>query len=155
MAHIEADSGGRKKSLELNLVPFIDLMSVLITFLLLTAVWTQVSLIQIGSSVYGKDTFQNPENRPPQNDVVLKLEIRANGYSLTTGTRIVQIPLRQGVFDTETLTGHLAQFKSQNPTKQTGAIACADALPYERLIDGMDALIKAGFPTIDVLTGGP
>ncbi len=57
MAHIESGgSRGRKTNIELNLVPFIDLMSVLITFLLITAVWTQVSMIQIGSSLYGKKT---------------------------------------------------------------------------------------------------
>lgn len=48
MAQIDSGgSKGRAVSVELNLVPFIDLMSVLITFLLITAVWTQVSMIQI------------------------------------------------------------------------------------------------------------
>lgn len=69
MAHIESTGGGRKTNLEVNLVPFIDLMSVLITFLLITAVWTQVSMIQIGSSVYGKKSETKTEN-PPDVDVV-------------------------------------------------------------------------------------
>ena len=79
MAHIESGSGGRKTSLELNLVPFIDLMSVLITFLLITAVWTQVSMIQIGSSIYGKKSDDQMPKIPPEAEVVLKLEIRAKG----------------------------------------------------------------------------
>lgn len=155
MSEVDLESGGRKKSTELNLVPFIDLMSVLITFLLLTAVWTQISLIQLGSSVYGKNTFEDSENRPPQNDVVLKLEVRTAGYTLTMGRQILQIPLRQGVFDDQTLISYLQSFKSQNPSKQSAAIAMADELPYEQLIKGMDAMIKAGFPSLDILTGGP
>jgi biopolymer transport protein ExbD len=50
------DTGGKGPNVDLNLVPFIDLMSVLITFLLISAIWVQVSLIQIGSSLYAKKT---------------------------------------------------------------------------------------------------
>ena len=50
MAHISSGGKGRDINTELNLVPVIDLMSVLITFLLITAVWTQVSMIQLGAS---------------------------------------------------------------------------------------------------------
>ena len=37
--------GGGKKAIDfdINLVPFIDLMSAMISFLLITAVWTQVA----------------------------------------------------------------------------------------------------------------
>ncbi|HEX4923807.1 MAG TPA: biopolymer transporter ExbD, partial [Bdellovibrionales bacterium] len=37
MAQIEEGGGGRETTIELNLVPFIDLMSVCIIFLLITA----------------------------------------------------------------------------------------------------------------------
>ena len=85
MAHIDSgDSSGRKKNIELNLVPFIDLMSVLITFLLITAVWTQVSMIQIGSSLYGKKSDSQPNPKPPPNaDVLLKVDVKEIGYVLT------------------------------------------------------------------------
>jgi biopolymer transport protein TolR len=44
--------GGRRKSLdaEINLVPFIDLLSMCICFLLMTAVWTQVGAVQVKQS---------------------------------------------------------------------------------------------------------
>ena len=43
---------GGKKSLdaEINLVPFIDLLSCCISFLLITAVWTQIAGLQVASS---------------------------------------------------------------------------------------------------------
>lgn len=42
-------SGGRHRSLdaEVNLVPFIDLLSMCICFLLMTAVWTQLGSVQV------------------------------------------------------------------------------------------------------------
>jgi biopolymer transport protein ExbD len=155
MAHIESGGGkGRKVSLELNLVPFIDLMSVLITFLLITAVWSQVSMIQVGSSLYGKKNDQAPQI-PPEADVVLKLDIRASGYVLTLGKQTIQIPLLNKEYDEAGLVAQLEKAKQLYPNKSDAAIAMSDDLPYERLIKGMDGFLKAGFPQISVLTGGP
>jgi biopolymer transport protein ExbD len=45
-------TGGRRKSLdaEVNLVPFIDLLSMCICFLLMTAVWVQIGTLQVKQS---------------------------------------------------------------------------------------------------------
>lgn len=155
MAHIESGEGGRRKTFEPNLVPFIDLMSVLITFLLISAVWTQVSMIQIGSSLYAKKNDDRPVTPPPDADVVLKLEIRHNSYVLTAGKETISIPWVSGDFDDSGLFMHLKKMKEKYPTKLDGSIAMADELPYERLIRSMDTFLKAGFPTISILTGGP
>ncbi len=157
MAHIEGSSGkgGRSTSLELNLVPFIDLMSVLITFLLITAVWSQVSMIQIGSSLYGK---KNEEQQPvisPDADVVLKLDVRANGYILTVAKQTINLPMVNNDYDDAGLLAQLEKTKQLYPNKVDAAIAMSDDLPYERLIRGMDSYLRAGFPQISVLTGGP
>src|SRR5690349_1028397 len=130
MAHIESSPGGRKTTLDLNLVPFIDLMSVLITFLLITAVWTQVSMIQIGSSIYGKKTEVQTQP-PPEVDVVLKLDIRQNGYLLTVGKQGITIPLSGGQYDDAALLAQLEKAKQLHPTKIDAAIAMSDEIPYE------------------------
>lgn len=155
MAQIESGGkGGRSTSIELNLVPFIDLMSVLITFLLITAVWTQVSMIQIGSSLYGKKT-EDVTPVPPENDVVLRLDIKPNGYLLVVDKQSTMVPLVNDEYDEAALISLLEKAKQQYPTKSDAAIQMSDELPYERLIHGMDNLLKAGFPAISVLTGGP
>jgi biopolymer transport protein ExbD len=154
MSHIESSGGGRKTSLEVNLVPFIDLMSVLITFLLITAVWTQVSMIQMGSSIYGKKT--EAQTKPsPDVDVPLKLEIRPNGYVLTAAKQNMTIPMLSGQYDDAALLAQLEKIKQLYPNKLDGAIAMTDELPYERFIRGMDLFLKAGFPSVSILTGGP
>ncbi len=157
MAHIESGGkGARKVAIELNLVPFIDLMSVLITFLLITAVWSQVSMIQIGSSLYGKKNAEQPSPIiPPDAETALRLDISAKGYELTIGQQIVKLPAREGQYNEAGLAAQLAKAKLLHPTKLDSAIAMADSLPYERLIKGMDVLLKSGFPQISVLTGGP
>lgn len=155
MAHIESSGGGRKTTLEVNLVPFIDLMSVLITFLLITAVWTQVSMIQMGSSIAGKRTEEQPAPLPPQSEVVLKVEIKKTGYTVTVEKQVTQIPASADNQADLKLVELLQQAKQKYPEKTNGALAMADDLPYETLIKGMDAMLKSGFSNIEILTGGP
>ncbi len=157
MAQIESGGkGGRRQSnIELNLVPFIDLMSVLITFLLITAVWTQVSMIQIGSSIYGKKTDNQTPTPPQDADIVLKIDIKSIGYVLTVGKQAMSLPLVNGEFDDVGLLAQLQRAKQLYPNKKDAIITMADELPYERLIHGMDKLLVAGFPQISVATGGP
>lgn len=156
MAHIESGGSARKTTLDLNLVPFIDLMSVLITFLLITAVWSQVSLIQIGSSIYGK---KNPNEKPPEmpkdQDIVVKVDIKEAGYVLTIGTQSVSIPKKNADYDDESLFAQLKTAKESRPTKVDAIVSVADLVPYENLIKGMDLLLKSGFSSIAIATGGP
>lgn len=156
MAQIEGGgSSGRKTHFEVNLVPFIDLMSVLITFLLITAVWTQVSMMQIGSSIYGKKTGESVVPLTPDVDKVLKLDIRKDGYLLLVGTEKYSIPKRGQEFDKEALLEQLKKAKLLFPQKLDAMIAADETLSYESLIGGMDMILKAGFPQISVAAGGP
>ncbi|KHD89925.1 MAG: tolR protein [Bdellovibrio sp. ArHS] len=157
MAHIDSgESSGRKKNIELNLVPFIDLMSVLITFLLITAVWTQVSMIQIGSSLYGKKSDTQPNPTPPPNaDVVLKVDVKEGGYVLTVGRQVISLPMVNEQFDDAGLVAQLQRVKQLYPEKVDAVVSVADAIPYEQLIKAMDNCLSAGFSAISVATGGP
>ncbi|AHI05075.1 tolR protein [Bdellovibrio bacteriovorus W] len=155
MAQIEGGKG-RQRNIELNLVPFIDLMSVLITFLLITAVWTQVSMIQIGSSLYGKKSESQPSPTPPPNaDVVLKVDVKEGGYVLTVGRQIISLPMVDNQFDEEGLVAQLQRVKQLYPEKVDAVVSVADVIPYEQLIRAMDNCLSAGFSAISVATGGP
>lgn len=157
MAQIDSGgSKGRAVSVELNLVPFIDLMSVLITFLLITAVWTQVSMIQIGSSLYAKkDESQSPPKPPPNADVALKVDVKADGYVLTIGTQIISLPKVENAYDNASLVAQLQRVKQLYPEKVDGIVSMSDLIPYEQLIITMDQMLVAGFPSISIATGGP
>ncbi len=157
MSEIESGKRGtRQTNMDLNLVPFIDLMSVLISFLLITAVWTQVSMIQIGSSLYGKKSDAQPAPEPPpHSDIVLKVEVRPNGYVLTVGKQAISLPMKSGAYDEAGLTAQLQRVKQLYPDKQDAVVAVADVLAYENLINAMDTLLVTGFTAISVATGGP
>jgi biopolymer transport protein ExbD len=156
MAQIEGGgSGGRKAHFEVNLVPFIDLMSVLITFLLITAVWTQVSMIQIGSSIYGKKSGNQVVPLTPDVDKVVKVDVRRDGFFVTIGVETTLIPMKGPELDQEALLELLKKAKLLYPNKIDAMIAVEETLSYESLIVGMDMILKAGFPQISVAAGGP
>ncbi len=155
MAHIgDGDDDGKGTTVDLNLVPIIDLMSVCIIFLLITAVWTQVSMIQIGSSIYGKKTSDETPQPPPKAEIPFRLDVRTDGYRVIIGQNQIRFPKVGGAYDQVKLTAEIKKIKVLYPEKTDAIITVMDELPYETLIGGMDALLTGGFPEISVATGG-
>lgn len=156
MAHIESGGrGGRNPNVELNLVPVIDLMSVLITFLLISAVWTQVSMIQLGASFASpRDPEQQDVKPPPIENLVLKLDVTQNGYVLYVGKDVKSLPMQNGSYDNDGLLAELMAVKNVYPDKGGVKMAISDEIQYEFVVAAMDTGLKAGFAP-ELLTGGP
>jgi biopolymer transport protein TolR len=154
MAQIEEKGGGRNSNVDLNIVPFIDLMCVCIIFLLVTAVWTQVSMIQIGSSVYSKRTEATPDVPPPRPEVAFRLDVVTSGYIVQIGKKQMSIPKVNGAYDDKRLKVELLDIKKQYPDKKDAVITVLEELTYDDLIHGMDMLLRQGFEEISVAAGG-
>jgi biopolymer transport protein TolR len=155
MAQVEENSGSKNANIELNLVPFIDLMSVLITFLLITAVWSQVSMIQLGTSIdANKNDNTQPTDPPPKSDIVLRLDVRGEGFRVVMERETKVIPKKAGEYDMEGVVGILKAFKEKYPDKIDGVLSVQESLQYEMMIKGFDALLMSGFPQVTVLSGG-
>jgi biopolymer transport protein ExbD len=156
MAQVEDNSSGRSPNVELNLVPIIDLMSVLITFLLITAVWSQVSMIQLGSSLYSKKT-ENQEQQPPPPlaDIPLRVDVKEMGFRVIIGSERYEIPKTGQEWNWPGLVDRLKEIKTKYPEKNDGVITVDETLAYENLITGMDTMIQNGFQNISVSTSQP
>ena len=153
MAQIEEGGGRKNSNVELNLVPFIDLMCVCITFLLITAVWTQVSMIQLGTSVYGKQTEKTRVAPKPHEDVAFRFDIRRSGFFLNLDLQVTKIPKLGESYDNESLKDELWRIKQIYPNKRDVVVNMEDDLPYELMVQAMDELIIAGFSDIGITTG--
>ncbi len=154
MAQISDGDDRRSVSVEVNIVPFIDLMSVLVIFLLITAVWTQVSMIQIGSSVYGKKTEQEVTTPPPRAEIPFRIDVKDYGYRVVVGKKSFSIPKLSENYDRPKLLEEVKKVKELYPEKVDVVITMQDSLAYVHLIDGMDSLLSGGFPEISIATGG-
>lgn len=155
MAQIDTSTKGRSVNVDLNLVPFIDLMSVLITFLLISAVWTQISMIQLGASFASPKDSNVTEYMPPAlEDLVLKLDVVEKGFTLRVGRSVVPIPKKNQQYDYKSLSLELTKIKRKYPDKVGIKLSIDDSIAYEHMIAVMDAGLAIGFSP-ELLTGGP
>lgn len=156
MAHIDDGKGSRSANVEINIVPVIDLMSVLIVFLLITAVWNQISMIQLATSVYGKKSNDQEvsEQTLEQDNIPLRLDILKNGYVLFIQNDRTPISMIGDQYDTDTLAEELRKVKEAFPDKRDIVIAVDDDIDYGSLVKGMDIAISERFPQVSIATGG-
>ena len=153
MAHI-GESDKRSVAVDLNLVPFIDLMSVCIIFLLITAVWTQVSMIQLGSSLYSKKTAATALEEPhPHADIPFRVNVLETGFDILIGKERISIPLKGKDYNERALLKQVKKIKAIYPEKKDVIVASRDRVKYENVVGAMDALLNGGFPEVVIATG--
>src|SRR3954471_22311438 len=80
----------KKKSLDaiINVVPAIDLLSCCISFLLFTAVWTQITRLQVQQSGGPSDGTPPPQDKGIQ----LTVTLTERGFSLSTAGQTLEFP---------------------------------------------------------------
>jgi biopolymer transport protein TolR len=126
---------GGKKALdaELNLVPFIDLLSCCISFLLITAVWTQISGLQVASSGGPPDPQQKVENT-----IDVRLSLGDKGYQLSMAGANIDIPKLNGAFDRKGLQEKLKTLKTSLPDQTAITVQPEDSVAYADLVETVD-----------------
>src|SRR6187399_2679552 len=98
-----------KKPVELMLVPMIDIFTVLVTFLLMTAVFSRITILQL--DLPSSDAGGAPS--PPQ--FRLEVIVRDAGFELTNGNLLIAaIPKVAGAYDYKTLAELALQLKREN-----------------------------------------
>lgn len=137
---------GDKKSLDvhLNIVPFIDLMSCLTAFLLVTAVWSHLSQISIEPKGLSRDGSDEVDERVRASLLIQKERIWV-GLSRVQDFR--QIERKGEQYDWEQLSAVLAEHKSTSHfiDREDIEIAADDEISYQTIISTMDVAIGAGF----------
>src|SRR6185312_11204056 len=121
---------------EMNLVPMIDIFTVLVTFLLMTAVFYRTVILELNLP-----KAQNDSPPPPpalQLEVVVrkdKLQVADRGSGLLT-----EIPNVNGQTDIPKLTEYLKRVKERFPEKLDATILLEPDTPYNSLVQVMDAV---------------
>src|SRR5262245_6967613 len=149
---------GGKKPLDaaINLVPFIDLLSCCISFLLITAVWTQLARMDVTQK--GQGAAGSTEEKPPEAQISLTLYIDQDGYTFATSTgEATPIALKGEDYDYVKLADVLKGVRS-NPQvpqdKRDISIKSDDKIVYNKIVKTMDVVISAGFPDIGLSDKG-
>jgi biopolymer transport protein ExbD len=129
-------SGRRNEATaELNITVFMNLMVILVPFLLITAVFSRVAILELNLPGASNDTVA-PE------DQTFQLEITVRQTGIEVGDRNVGAlgiyPNAADGYDLEALSSKLAEIKKSYPTKTDASILLEADIPYDTLVQVMD-----------------
>ena len=144
----------------LLLVPMIDIFTVLVTFLLMTAVFARITILDL-------DLPSSASGNPAKPEFRLEVIVRKEGLELTNGTeRIAAIPNVDGAYDLKSLTDLAVSLKRDYPETDNASVLLEPDVEYDTLVQVMDAirtvdpaLVADAIPAADgnsapVATGG-
>jgi biopolymer transport protein ExbD len=125
------------ETVELNITAFMNLMVILVPFLLVTAVFSQVAILELNY----------PSSQSEQSEVVepeFQLEITIRASSIDIGDRasglLRSIENASGRYDLEELSGYLQQIKQRFPDKIDATLLLEPDISYQALVSVMDAV---------------
>jgi len=138
----------RAKPAELLLVPMIDIFTVLVTFLLMTAVFSRLTIVQLDLP---SSAAANPAEPPFRLEVI----VRKEGFELTNGTtRIAAIPKVDGEYDLKGLSELALSLKRDHPQVDNASVLMEPEVDYDNLIAVMDAIRSTEVPADEAAGSG-
>jgi biopolymer transport protein ExbD len=129
-----------KKQAELLLVPMIDIFVVLVTFLLMTAVFSRIAILELDLPSAASPTTSEPAFR-------LEVIVRAQGLELTNGSALIAtIPKKDGAYDLKALSELALALKRDYPDADDASVLLEPEIEYDHLVQVMDAIRSAEVP---------
>jgi biopolymer transport protein ExbD len=122
---------------ELNIIPMIDIFTVLVTFLLMTAVFSRIVVLNLGLPV-ASSTQQLEQLQD------LKLEVIVHSTSIEVADQVsgklAELPSVGGAYDLKGLSEYLQRVKARFPDKTQATVLLQSDTPYDTLVQVMDTL---------------
>ncbi len=129
-----------RKPAALLLVPMIDIFTVLVTFLLMTAVFARITVLQLDLPSSAGDSVSEPTFR-------LEVIVRKDGLELTNGSaQIATLPTVNGDYDLKTLSELALSLKREYPRTDSASVLLEPEVRYDSLIQVMDAIRSKEVP---------
>ena len=120
---------------ELNITSFLNLMVVLIPFLLISAVFSRITIMELsvptsaGGAILKKPNF------------AIEVIVRENGFEIANGSSVeAAIPKKEGQYDMALLSEMLLRLKARYPEKEDATVLMEPDIEYDYLIQIMDAV---------------
>lgn len=127
----------RKEAAHLEITAFINLVVVLVPFLLSTAVFTRLAVIDLTLPAHNSGVEQLTANN-------LQLEVVIRNDAIEVGDRIggliKRIPAEGAGHDLSTLAALMLQLKERFPDKKDATVLAEPNTPYDTIVQVMDAM---------------
>ena len=135
---------------DVNITPVMNLFLVLVPFLLLTAVFVRIAVLELTLPSLSQRT-QRPEREPQKPIVVILLAITQDGFQLKApAMKFKPIRLKNDTYQFDLLREKLKEIKARYPDTEEITIQPADNVLYEIIVKVMDACRETGFPNISI-----
>jgi biopolymer transport protein ExbD len=138
MKHLRGRKRRHKEAEELNITAFMNLMVILVPFLLITAVFSRLAVIELNLP----NAQSEAQNEPPEQQ--LQLEITVREASIEVGDRndgmLSRIANAEAGYDLPALSEYLRRVKGEFPDKADATLLLEPDISYEVLVQVMDTV---------------
>ena len=120
---------------ELNITTFLNLMVALIPFLLISAVFSRVTILELSVPTSAGGLATNTPN------FAIEVIVRKAGLEIANGSSVeAAIPKKEGQYDMEMLSKMQIRLKAQYPEKEDATVLMEPDIEYDYLIRIMEAV---------------
>ena len=136
---IRSRRGGRRhiETAELNITAFMNLMVILVPFLLITAVFSRMAILELNLPGSSNEPVE-PQEQTFQLEIIVrqdKIEVGDRNQGL-----LGVYPNAAEGYDYAALGEKLVQLKERYPTKTDASILLEQEIPYDTLVQVMDTV---------------
>jgi biopolymer transport protein ExbD len=127
---------------DLDMTTFLNLMVILVPFLLITAVFSRITIVELSlPSSAGAAVASDPSFR-------VEVIVREGGLELTDGSQVIAtLPNNvAGDYDLDQLSEHVIALKREHPGSDDASVLLEPQIEYDHLIQVMDAVRSASLP---------
>ena len=140
---------------EIDVTTFLNLMVVLVPFLLITAVFSRLTIVELnlpssaGSPAEDADSFR------------VEVIVREVGIEVSNGSATIatipnkELPSGDEEFDFQTLSDYMVALKREYPDHDAASVLMEAQIPYDDLIQTMDIVRSVEVPIEEPIEGEP
>jgi len=120
---------------ELNITTFLNLMVVLVPFLLITAVFSRITIMELNLPTgAGAEAADKPK-------LAIEVVVREKGLEISNGKAVIaRFPKVDDEYDLKTLSEYLLKIKAEYIDKNDATVLMEPNIEYHTLITVMDAI---------------
>ena len=127
---------------EIDVTTFLNLMVVLVPFLLITAVFSRLTIVELNLPSAAGGPTNNQDN------FRVEVIVREAGMEISNGSAtIASIPKKDEEYDLESLSELIVELKRDYPDQEEASVLMEPRIPYDYLIQVMDVVRSIEVPT--------
>ena len=128
------------EAVELNITAFLNLMVILVPFLLITAVFSRITILELNLPPKNAKTIEGEEVK-----LQLELVIRPESFEMREGNlgRIKLLPRNAGSTDWNSFTELLVEIKTRFPDEKNITLLIDEKVNYKTIVEVMDRVSSA------------